>query len=299
MSRSYDSSGRSARAKASRLRILEAARTQFAARGIDQVTITEVARAAEVGVSSVYAAFESKAGILRELMKEVLFGPSYQRALGDRDEGLDPVELVLRSAALARAIYQSEDEVLGLVRGASSFSPELRSIEEEFEELRYRMQAARVRALEAAGHLAPGLTLEEARRILWALTHREIYRSLVTVGGWSAARYERWLADLIRSQLVSPRRPGRSRKGASMPQRRVVPPAPPPKGGKLKGPASYFPNIEKTYGQPIQHWLDLTVTLLDDHAHMEAVGVLKGEHGLGHGHANAIVAYVKASLAKS
>jgi hypothetical protein len=26
-------------------------------------------------------------------------------------------------------------------------------------------------------------------------------------------------------------------------------------GGKVKGPASYFPSIEKKYGQPIEHWL--------------------------------------------
>ena len=26
---------------------------------------------------------------------------------------------------------------------------------------------------------------------------------------------------------------------------------------KSSGPASYFPSIEKTYGQPIDHWLDI------------------------------------------
>ena len=26
---------------------------------------------------------------------------------------------------------------------------------------------------------------------------------------------------------------------------------------KVKGPASYFPSIEKTYGQPIAHWMAL------------------------------------------
>ncbi len=26
---------------------------------------------------------------------------------------------------------------------------------------------------------------------------------------------------------------------------------------KVKGPASYFPSIEKTYVQPIAHWMDL------------------------------------------
>jgi hypothetical protein len=62
---------------------------------------------------------------------------------------------------------------------------------------------------------------------------------------------------------------------------------------KLTGPASYFPSIEKTYGQPIAHWLEL-VRGLRGQKHMEIVSKLKAEHGLGHGHANAIVAYVLA-----
>lgn len=60
-----------------------------------------------------------------------------------------------------------------------------------------------------------------------------------------------------------------------------------------KGPASYFPSIEKTYGQPIDVWLDL-VRERPEEKHMETVAWLKTEHGLGHGHANAIVAYVRA-----
>ena len=60
-----------------------------------------------------------------------------------------------------------------------------------------------------------------------------------------------------------------------------------------KGPASYFPSIEKTYGKPIQHWLDLAATK-SDLAHMQIVAWLKETHGLGHGHANAIVAPVLA-----
>jgi hypothetical protein len=71
-------------------------------------------------------------------------------------------------------------------------------------------------------------------------------------------------------------------------------------GDKPKGPASYFPSIEKTYGRPVQEWLDVVVEQLDaGKAHMEVVSDLKQEHGLGHGHANAIVAYAKAELAKS
>ena len=60
--------------------------------------------------------------------------------------------------------------------------------------------------------------------------------------------------------------------------------------GKVKGPASYFPSIEKTYGQPISHWMSV-IDGLGTMKHMEIVNHLKADHGLGHGHANALVAY--------
>jgi len=59
---------------------------------------------------------------------------------------------------------------------------------------------------------------------------------------------------------------------------------------KIKGPASYFPSIEKTYGKPIAHWL-ARLEAAGQRKHMEYVTLLKSEHQLGHGHANALVAY--------
>ena len=59
---------------------------------------------------------------------------------------------------------------------------------------------------------------------------------------------------------------------------------------KVGGPASYFPSIEKKYGQPISHWKTLIRTS-GLTKHMEIVNWLKTEHGLGHGHANALVAH--------
>lgn len=58
---------------------------------------------------------------------------------------------------------------------------------------------------------------------------------------------------------------------------------------KVQGPASYFPSIEKKYGQPISYWMD-ALTQVKDRPHMEQVAWLKTEHGMGHGHANALVA---------
>lgn len=59
---------------------------------------------------------------------------------------------------------------------------------------------------------------------------------------------------------------------------------------QIKGPASYFPSIEKKYGQPIAYWLNLLGTV-EETKHMAMVNWLKTEHKLGHGHANALVAY--------
>lgn len=62
---------------------------------------------------------------------------------------------------------------------------------------------------------------------------------------------------------------------------------------KVKGPASYFPSIEKTYGKPVAHWLRV-IDSVKEQKHMEQVAFLKSQHKLGHGHANALVAYYRA-----
>lgn len=62
---------------------------------------------------------------------------------------------------------------------------------------------------------------------------------------------------------------------------------------KVRGPASYFPSIEKAYGRPIAEW-QRHVRERYPAKHMELVAMLKTEHGLGHGHANAIVAHTLA-----
>ncbi|WP_432726675.1 DUF4287 domain-containing protein [Variovorax sp. W6] len=58
---------------------------------------------------------------------------------------------------------------------------------------------------------------------------------------------------------------------------------------KVKGPASYFPSIEKTYSKPIAHWMEV-LQKAGPLKHMELVNQLKTQHQIGHGHANALVA---------
>ena len=56
---------------------------------------------------------------------------------------------------------------------------------------------------------------------------------------------------------------------------------------------AYFPAIEKRYGRPISHWQELLSAYRAQHPDMrfmQQVAWLKDEHGMGHGHATALVA---------
>lgn len=62
---------------------------------------------------------------------------------------------------------------------------------------------------------------------------------------------------------------------------------------KVKGPASYFPSIEAKYGKTIPEWKQIirqSPGYGTDTTHMQLVGMLKTDFGMGHGHANALVA---------
>ena len=61
----------------------------------------------------------------------------------------------------------------------------------------------------------------------------------------------------------------------------------------VHGPVYYFPSIEKKYGKPISYWLDL-INSCELTTHKALVDWLKTEHGLGHGHATAIVGHALA-----
>jgi hypothetical protein len=57
---------------------------------------------------------------------------------------------------------------------------------------------------------------------------------------------------------------------------------------KVTGPKSYFPSIEAKYGRPISHWKAI-LEASGLTKHVEMISLLKRDHGMGHGHANAVV----------
>ena len=203
--RSYSSKRRTDAAEATKRRVLEAARGLFSRSGIDAITVADIAKRSKVAESTVYALYKSKVGILRALMTQAIFGARYRTALLRLEETTDPVALLRLTAGVARAIYEGETAEIGLLRGSSAFSPELRKLEREFEDTRFELQRRRVEMLFERSLARAGLTREAARRLLWMYTSRDVYRMLVTEGGWTPHEFERWLAHTLVEALARPR----------------------------------------------------------------------------------------------
>ena len=201
--RAYDSRRREKAAAATRKRVLRTATTLFTRRGIDAVTINELAEQAGVSGATVYALFKSKEGVIRALVERVLFGSKYQVAIDRLNAEGDPVDQIRMTASVARAIYEGEAVELGLLRGASSFSVALRKMEHELEKKRFALQEARVSKLYAAKKGNETLSIEKARVLLWMYTSRDVYRLLVQEGRFSPDEYEQWLAGTLVDALVS------------------------------------------------------------------------------------------------
>jgi AcrR family transcriptional regulator len=168
------------------------------------VTVEQIAKKAGVSASTVFALYKSKAGILRELIRSALFGQRFQVALARLKGETDPIRLIALTANVARAIYEAESSQLGLIRGVSAFSPALGKLEKEFENLRFQMQKERVKLLFAQSKHRKELALDEARRIMWMYTSRDVYRLLVHEGGWTPNRYQKWLSSTLVNALVNP-----------------------------------------------------------------------------------------------
>jgi AcrR family transcriptional regulator len=205
--RDYRSLVRERQAGDTRKRIVEAAQRLLRRQGYAGTTIESIAQEAQVSAPSVYAIFKSKTGILKELLDQAGFGPDYESAVQRASDAPDPVVRLRLAAPIARGIHESQSAILDLLRGAGVVAPELARLERRKEDQRYERQEGTIALLRSSGKLGRGLDYTTARDIFWALTGRDLYRMLVRERGWSADKYEDWLADtLVRSLVSLPRR---------------------------------------------------------------------------------------------
>ena len=200
--RRYNAEARRAQSEQTRARILAVAKTLFSKSGVDKATIDDIAERAKVSPSTVYGLFRSKAGILKEIIQGTFFGANYAGVAQRTKETDDPIELLRITACISRVIFDTEKREIGLMRGTSAFSPDLKKIEAGFERIRFDLQEPRARLLVEKFSIARRLGLSRVRDIMWMYTGRDIYRMLVLERGWSSDDYEKWLAQTLVRELT-------------------------------------------------------------------------------------------------
>lgn len=200
--RLYRSVARNAQAAQTRGRILVAAKNLFESEGFECVTIEKIAQSGDVSIPTVYALFQSKRGVLRALMDEVLPADQFDALVEMSIQEKSPEIRLSISAKIARQMYDAEKVQMNLFRGAVVLAPEFKELEKEREMRRYSRQEVTIKAMVREKSLAKGLSEVRARDILWAFTGRDMYRMLVVEQGWASEEYERWLAQLLINNLM-------------------------------------------------------------------------------------------------
>jgi hypothetical protein len=154
-----------------------------------------------VAVSTVYAIFVSKRGLLRAI-REAWHGQSHIREFMSSDQsGVAPGVRLERLASATRLQWETGVEVTAIYKSAAAADHEAAA------ELAEAL-AGRRKALEAFTHslepyLQPGLEFPRAAAILRALCQAEIYEELVKRSGWTPEAYQDWLAAALKRELLA------------------------------------------------------------------------------------------------
>ena len=198
--RNVRSTYRQQQAEATRQRIVAGARSRFRERGYAATTIEQIAAEAGVGVATVYAAFGSKQGLLKGMREAMLAESGIPALLEEMKAAPDPRRKLEIQAKLVRQQMERSYDVIAAHREGSRASASVAEEHRGVLDARARVFQDIARQLEPG--LAPGTDVRTAADILWVFSSEELYRELVIERGWSPDRFEHWLADTLRAQLL-------------------------------------------------------------------------------------------------
>lgn len=202
--RSYDSSRRRDAARLRRSAVLDCAWARFATEGYAVSTVAAIAADAGVSPETVYKTFGGKPGLVRALWERALGGagpvPAEQRSDAVSSTADDPLEVFAAWGRLSAEVAPLGTPVALLVREAAASDPAVAALYEELEAERLARMAHNARAIRR--HLRPGLSVAQARDILFALTAPGLYEVLVMRQGWSVEAYGEFIERSLAAHLL-------------------------------------------------------------------------------------------------
>lgn len=217
--RSYDSTGRRARAAATRRQVIASAHELFVAQGYASTAITAIARAAGVSGPTVYATFGSKAAVLKACIDVALVGddeeaPVLARPLAQWVYATDDArQLVERYAVMMGVLAGRAGPIYDVLVRAADSEPELSELLADLEGQRLKAATILATAIAERGGLPAGRTAAQAADTIWLLNAPELYVTATGRRGWSQQSYVAWartalvrlvLDDVIDDPIAEP-----------------------------------------------------------------------------------------------
>jgi AcrR family transcriptional regulator len=207
-SRSYDSSRRKEQARQTRRAILDAARRHFLDAGFSKTTMAAVARDAGVSVESVYKSFGNKAGLVKAVVDVSIVGddepvPMLQREFVRRNMAKpDPRKRLLDYGMHLAEVGPRSGPLQLVVRDARAVDDAAAEVWQRLESERLTGMTAFARHIRDQGQLRNGVSVEEARDVLWLHNSVELWDLLVNRRKWTNERFGRWVGHQLVAALV-------------------------------------------------------------------------------------------------
>jgi len=206
--RAYDSTGRREQARQTRARVLESARARFLEHGYTATTIPAIAKDAGVSVETVYKAFGNKAGLLKTVFDIAIVGDDEPVPMLERDAVKanraepDPRkklriygEFYVTSAARAVPVQL-------LARDAARSDPAAAAVWQQMIDERLTGMTRFAQDLHDGGHLRVGVSVDQARDVLWTFNSAELWELLVITRGWTPEDFGHWIGDMLIAALL-------------------------------------------------------------------------------------------------
>jgi AcrR family transcriptional regulator len=195
---------------AARHRAVDTATRLFIEHGYERASIRQIADAAGVSPQTIYNAFQSKAGLFAAVMDVVIAGDHEPIPLANRPDVAalrtidDPGAFVRAAVAVAVSILQRLQPIYPTLRAAAASDAQIADAHQRFaidaRRSQQRVSAARLHEL---GALAPGIDIDRATDILWAILSPDLFHLLVGLRGWSAKDFQEWATSLLTDTLIT------------------------------------------------------------------------------------------------
>jgi AcrR family transcriptional regulator len=203
MPRRYVQRARAEAALQTRRQVIDAARAALLADGRLELAVGDVAEAAGVARSTVYAAFGSRAGLLAALSDDTL----HRAGLGDVIAAYrlpDAVEAVERSLAASSHMYAAGHRVFSRMMALAQVDPEAAAPIARSQRDRGAGMADLAARLAAQGRLRPGVSPERAADVLWLLTGFAAFDELHAGRNLNARACADVLVGIARAAVIAP-----------------------------------------------------------------------------------------------